>query len=169
MKERITMLRLMQQGWIPVLTGTVSAGVILSLANSAGMAYVTALLLMTLYFVAIAANRIDARAVVTVAAERILRRVIQKIRDFLVIEALADGGGNTQSPCVPPLDWVKNQAGQSISALPENVARLARWLESRLSAVIGSASALDGRNLIEGFNNSKIVLGKFLQSIKSVV
>lgn len=80
MKQRITMYRLMQEGWIPLLTGLLSAGAILYLAQSTGMAYVAALMLMTLYFVVISVNRVA--AILTTVFESFQRQAVSKIKTF---------------------------------------------------------------------------------------
>ena len=88
MKERIVMLKLMQEGWIPVLTGILSAAAILSSEYSTGRVYLTAFLLMSLYFVAIAANRMNAKVIVAAAAKRLLLKAIPKLKAVLKTRGL---------------------------------------------------------------------------------
>ncbi len=165
MKERSTMERLMQEGWIPVLSGILSASVIVSLAHSTGMAYVTAFLLLTLYFVAIAANRVNARAVVAVAAKRISQKAIQKFSEVLHMKELDDFRRNVLSLWSMQIDLARNQIDQLSTALTNRFAGI--HIESMLPAFIGSTSVVYRGGLIVLLKNSKIVVGKLIQSFKS--
>lgn len=169
MKERITMQRLMQEGWIPVLIGILSASVIVSLAHSTGMAYVTAFLLLTLYFVAIAANRVNAKAVVAVAAKRVLQQVVQKFCEILRIRELDDLRRNVLSLWSMQIALTKHQTGQSLAALIEQFAGFEARAESILSALIAATSIVDSGGAVGLVKNSKIALDRIIQVIKSAV
>lgn len=169
MKERITMQRLMQEGWIPVLIGILSASIIVSLAHSTGMAYVTAFLLLTLYFVAIAANRLNARAIVAVTAKRVLQQAVQKFCEILRIRELEDLRRNLLSLWSMQIDLAKHQIEQSAVTLTNRFADLEARIESVLSAFIASTSVVDSSGAVGLAKNSKTALGRIIRVIKSAV
>ncbi|MGZ4960509.1 MAG: hypothetical protein ACXV7J_14755 [Methylomonas sp.] len=169
MKERITMQRLMQEGWIPALIGILSASVIVSMAHSTGMAYVTAFLLLTLYFVAIAANRVNATAIAAAIAKRILQQAFEKISGMLCVRALGDLSKNVLSLWFMQIDSTKNRIEKSIAAFTDRFAGLVARIESLLSTFIGSTSLATGDGIAVMLKNSKIIVGNLIQVIKRAV
>ncbi|MDD1621308.1 MAG: hypothetical protein LUQ11_07485 [Methylococcaceae bacterium] len=164
MKERITVRKLMQEGWIPVLTGALSAAAILSLEYSTGMVYLTAFLLMALYFVAIAANRVNAKVVVAGIAKRILQQAILKGREVLHAMEMDKLAGNVLSLCSMQINLARHHIGESIAGLNDGFSGLMRRVDLMLSRFIG----IDIDGLIDSFRKSKIALDKIVQSFKSL-
>ena len=164
MKERITMKKLMQEGWIPVLTGVLSAAAILSLEYSTGMVYLTAFLLMTLYFVAIAANRVNAKVIVADIAKRILQQAILKSREVLHAMEMDKLTENVLSLWSMQINLAKHHIGESIAAVNDGFPCLMRRFDLMLLRVIG----IDTGGMIDSFRKSKIALDKFVQSFKSL-
>jgi methyl-accepting chemotaxis protein len=167
MKERITMRKLMQEAWIPVLTGVLSAAAILSLEYSTGMVYLTAVLLMALYFVAIAANRVNAKIIVANIAKRILQRAMPKIREILLANSLDKLIGNVVPLWSVQIELAKQHIGKSIAALNDGFSSLMQRIDLMLSR-FGSANSVDTGGMIDSFRKSKIAIDKLIQSFKSL-
>ncbi len=164
MKERITMKKLMQEGWIPVLTGALSAVAILSLEYSTGMVYLTAFLLMTLYFVAIAANRVNAKVIVADIAKRIFQQAILKSRAVLHSMEIGKLTGNVLSLWSMQINLAKHHIGESIAALNNGFSGLMRRVDLMLLRFFG----VDTGGMIDSFRKRKMALDKFVQSFKSL-
>lgn len=154
MKERNTIRKLMQGGWIPVLTGILSAGIILSTGYTTGKVYLMAFLLMALYFVAMAANRVNAKVIVAATAKRILQQVIPRIKEVLQTKGLGRLIGNVLSLRPMPMDLAKHRIGESIAALNDGFSCL--------------MAGIDTGDMLESLKKSKIALDKLIQSFKSV-
>lgn len=134
MKERITMQKLIQEGWIPLLTGILSAGVILSLAHSTGMAYVAALMLITLYFVVISANRVS--AILAVIIDSLRHQAISKIKAIFFIDELTDWRKNFVPVSVHRIDSLQYHVQQDMGALFDYIAQRLSTTESILKVLM---------------------------------